>query len=353
MWTLENQTPFAVERGWVRDKDGSEVWIVAVKGTFAIAPDGRLKLAEEQLPVTLATTYRAEPGQSSLLAETDLVHRKQNTDVVVLGHVYAPQGQPASIVDAGFKLANIHKMVRAVGDRIWEKSSTGLSLTKPKPFVKMPVIYERSFGGADLRSTLAHERGWEERNPIGAGFAMKMDDLAGKPAPNIENPSSMIFQWNSKPRPIGLGPIPVNWAPRVKYGGTYDQKWEETRQPLLPNDFNDRFHQSAPEDQQTEGFLLGGETVELTNLTPGGFLKFRLPKVTFRFETSFGLHDIQSHSCNMHTVVVEPDVPQVAVVWHTYLPCHHNVLKLLKTTIAVKRRINVSRQELANGLWVM
>jgi len=29
MWQVENQTPFAVERGSVRDRSGAEVWLVA------------------------------------------------------------------------------------------------------------------------------------------------------------------------------------------------------------------------------------------------------------------------------------------------------------------------------------
>ncbi len=37
---LNNKTPFAAERSWVRDRNGAEVWLVAVKGTFNILPDG-------------------------------------------------------------------------------------------------------------------------------------------------------------------------------------------------------------------------------------------------------------------------------------------------------------------------
>ena len=40
MWQIDNRTPFAAERGWVRDRDGAEVWLVAVKCTFDILPDG-------------------------------------------------------------------------------------------------------------------------------------------------------------------------------------------------------------------------------------------------------------------------------------------------------------------------
>jgi hypothetical protein len=31
MWVVDNNTPFAVERGFLRDRQGGEVWIVAIK----------------------------------------------------------------------------------------------------------------------------------------------------------------------------------------------------------------------------------------------------------------------------------------------------------------------------------
>ena len=45
MWSVTNRTPYAAERCWVRDKNGAEVWLVAVKGTFLIGPDGVLRKA--------------------------------------------------------------------------------------------------------------------------------------------------------------------------------------------------------------------------------------------------------------------------------------------------------------------
>ena len=63
--------------------------------------------------------------------------------------------------------------------------------------------------------------------------------------------------------PAGFGPIARHWEPRVRWAGTYDKRWQRTRKPLLPDDFDDRFHQCAPEDQQVDGGLIGGELVEL------------------------------------------------------------------------------------------
>ena len=80
MWRIDNRTPFAAERAWVRDRDGSEIWLVAVKATFDIRPDGTTAIAEEQPPVLRVPEYHGEPGKSSIKYESDLVLTKQTTD---------------------------------------------------------------------------------------------------------------------------------------------------------------------------------------------------------------------------------------------------------------------------------
>ena len=352
MWALTNNTPFAAERAWVRDKNGAEVWLVAVRGTFLIDPDGSLRLAEEQEAVCMPPKFRGDPAETSLLHESDLVHTKSGTDVILHGHAYAPRGEPATEVDVTLHLGDIHKTLRVFGDRVWEDGLMGPKLSKPEPFDKMPLVYERAFGGTDQASENPKHHGWEPRNPVGSGFATRAEHLIGKPAANVEDPKSLVTYWKSRPRPMAFGPIAGHWSPRVEFAGTYDEKWEQERLPLLPEDFDERFHQSAPEDQQVPGFLKGGESVELHNLTPGGLLRFRLPRVTLAFTTDFGDAAEESHRAVLHTVVLEPDVPKVVMVWHTNLPCHHKVLKLLTTTIELKQRIHVSQQDLASGVWI-
>ena len=82
---LQNYTRFAAERTWVRDKDGAEIWLVAVKGTYLIQPDGTTKLADEQVPVTRVPEYLGEPENPACSYECDLVHTKPTTDVLLHG----------------------------------------------------------------------------------------------------------------------------------------------------------------------------------------------------------------------------------------------------------------------------
>jgi hypothetical protein len=332
MWAIENHTPFAAERSWVRDKNGAEVWLVAVRGTFSIFPDGTVEIAEKQSDVCMAPQYSGEPGQSSLLYESDLLHTKPCIDVILHGHGYAPQGTYVTKIDVAMKVGNQFKKLRVFGDRYWERGLLGMEMTRPEPFEKMPIVYERAFGGWDKKSDNSKKHSWEPRNPIGTGFAVEAKHLAGQKLPNVEYPKSLISSWKERPYPAGFGPIAGNWQPRLKLAGTYDKKWEEERLPLLPDDFDERYYQCAPADQQVPGYLHGGELVEIFNLTPQGHLKFRLPVVKLHFDTHFGSETV-SHTGNLHTVIIEPDHPRLIMVWHTMLPCHFKVLKLETTTV--------------------
>jgi hypothetical protein len=345
---LNNQTPFAAERAWVRDKNGAEVWLVAVKGTFDILPDGTTTLAEQQEDVVIAPEFSGDPQSSSLLNDTDLPHKKLATDILVQGHAYAPEGKPVTELSIGFKVANIQKLLHITGDRRWFDGISGPAISDPQPFVKMPLTYERAFGGMDLTDEDETKHDWDVRNPAGCGFATEAEHLLGKPVPNIEDPNALITNWKQRPQPMGLGPIAGHWTPRVKLAGTYDENWEKTRQPLLAEDFNEQYHQSAPEDQQVSGYLKGGELVQLYNLTPRGKLQFHLPRFFLGFTTHFFDGSSEVHRPVLHTVLLKPDVPQLVMVWHTHLECHHKVLKLNDTTIRLKTPVLASAHDKVN-----
>jgi hypothetical protein len=332
MWEVDNRTPFAAERAWVRDRDGAEIWLVAVKATFDILPDGSMIPSKEQPPVLYVPEYFGEPGKSSIKYEADLIRTKTTTDVLVVGQAHAPGGKAATEIDAGFRVGPLQKILRVIGDRTWE----GGGISKPEPFVTMPLCYERAFGGVDLKSEHP-DRDWEWPNPLGTGFAVSRANSNGLSLPNFEYPDRLIGSWDDRPPPAGFGPVGSHWQPRASYAGTYDDNWMKNRQPLLPEDFDDRFHQCAPADQQAPQFLTGGEPVVLLNLTPSGNLRFLLPKVFLGFDTRFYDGDRQIHKTRkLHSVILEPDFPRVSLVWHSALPCHFKVQKLERTIVTLK-----------------
>lgn len=346
MWQVDNRTPFSAERGWVRDRNGAEIWLVAVKATFDITPDGSTEVSKEQPPVLRVPEYFGEPGKSSIKYEADLILTKTTTDILVVGRAHVPHGQRASELDVGFRVGPVQKLLRVFGDRTWGS----LGPSKPQGFVSMPLVYERAFGGVDQRSPHP-ERDWDWRNPVGRGFAVKKDHLEGVPVPNIEWPDRPIRAWDARPAPAGFGALASHWQPRASYAGTYDHNWMKTRQPLLPDDFQDRFFQCAPADQQSPEFLRGGEPVVLYHLTPAGDLRFPLPRTFLRLETRFYTGERTVHGApKLHTVILEPDFPRVSMVWHSALPCHFKVQKLERTIVTMKPIVRAGAPEPSDDL---
>jgi hypothetical protein len=208
-------------------------------------------------------------------------------------------------------------------------------MSPPRPFVTMPLTYERAFGGVDRRSADAAEHRLHPSNPVGTGFATRAAHAEELALPNVEDPGQLIDSWKDRPHPAGFGAIASHWSPRIGYGGTYDASWRKNRFPLLPEDFDERFHQCAPADQQIPGFLTGGERVELVSLSRWPRMSFVLPKVWLTFKTFFG-KEHQEHRSRLHTVIIEPEVPRVMLVWHTSLSCHHDTDRLDVTVIDQK-----------------
>jgi hypothetical protein len=332
VWQLDNRTPFAAERTWVRDRDGSEIWLVAVKATFDVGRDGGVTVAKEQPVVTQIPVHVGKPGQSSLRYESDLPRTKTTTDIFVLGQAHAPGGRAVEQLDVGIAVGPVVKMLKVFGDRTWQGQRIGAA----RSFVSMPLVYERAFGGTDARSKAP---AWDTRNPVGRGYAVDAEHIDGQPLPNVEHPRHLIARWNDRPEPAGFGPLACHWQARQQFAGTYDEKWQQERLPLLPDDFDDRHYQCAPSDQWAPQFLRGGEPVALRNLTPGGGdLRFALPRVFLGFETQFYTGPSVRHDPpKLHTVILEPDAARVSLVWHTALPCHPRVLKLNRTRITLKQ----------------
>lgn len=336
MWQLDNRTPFSAERTWVRDLDGGEVWLVAVKASFDSQRGRTLGVADKQSPVTLIPTYHGKAGQSSLRCESDLQRTKLTTDVILIGQAHTPGGRPTTQLDVSFAVGAVSKVLRVIGERVWRRGAIG----EPLPFVTMPLVYERAYGGADPKSD---KPAWDVRNPVGQGYATSAKHLEGRPLPNVEDPERLIRSWDDRPEPAGFGALCVHWQARLRHAGTYDDKWQQERLPLLPGDFDDRYYQCAPPDQQAAHWLRGGEAVALRNLTPGGGeVRFALPRMRLAFETFFFTGSSVRHEPpKLHSVILEPDVSRVSLVWHTALPCHARVLKLNHTRITLEQELHV------------
>jgi len=315
VWALKNHTAYAAERNWTRDKRGVHQWIVAVRATFVIAPDGKLSLADEQPPPVLVPEYHGEPGASSLRYESDLLRAKPCTDVVVDASAHAPGGKKARRVEVSMRVGPIDKTLLVSGDRVYRKRFLrGVRPSTPALFESQPIRYESSYGGTDTADRDTRKHRLDERNPIGKGFAVKPAHLVDKPVPAIQYAKGDIAERG----PAGFGPIDAAWSPRRELAGTYDTAWEKTKKPLLADDYDDLYASCVPPDQRALRYLRGGELVELKNLTSDGMLRFALPRVYLAFSTRFGSQE-EEHRGKLTSVLVELEQMRLSLVWQAVL----------------------------------
>ena len=331
MWVVNNKTPYEAAGSWVQDKDANKIWLVVIKATFDIDPDGSTHVAEEQLPVLLASDPAGAPDKS-LVYESDLLGVKICTDVLVNGSAWAPGGRPASEVPIQLVAGPVRKRLFVTGDRFWESQLVGAGMTRARDFTSMPVTYERAYGGWDRSSANPDDHRLEDRNPVGTGFATKAEHCHGLRLPNVEYPEQRIQSWKQRPAPAGLNAIDCSWSPRRELAGTYDEHWQKDRFPLWAKDFDPRYRNCAPRDQQAPGFFKGGEVIDLVNLSRSGRLAFPLPRPRFSCVTRFGSKRVERDT-QLCTVIVEPDVPRVMMAWQTHLLCNHRVDDLDETIV--------------------
>ena len=316
MWQIDDQTPYATERNWVRDANGGHHWLVAVRATFDMDPPGDLSLADEQLPPVLAPEHFGAPGESSLRYDSDLLAIKPSTDVLLHGSAHAPKGSPAKTVRVVLRVGLIEKQLLVHGERVYYDGLAGLSTTDPKPFVTRPIRYELAFGGGDTSAPEPSRHAIDERNPVGRGHARRRANLVNAPAHSIEYGSGSP----GSRAPAGFGPIEPGWLPRRLLAGTYDAAWVRSKKPLLPNDYDPAFALCSPADQRPPSWLQGGEPVGLLNLCPEGTLAFTLPRVALEVRSFFGRRARPHGPTRLVTVLFEPDDRRLSLVWQSSLP---------------------------------
>ena len=314
---IQNQTPLATGFGMFTDKVGQEFVSFIVKGTFCLPKPGvTARLAEEQKEVIFANDYFGEPGSSSIRYPAEVVPRKLATDVVFIGHAYAPEERMVQELLASISVGPLRKQILVVGERVWIQGPFGLSASPTKPFQRMPIVYERAYGGFD--STNVDEMRWDLRNPVGTGFCTKEKQAEGMHLPNIEYPSKRIKSWRDRPAVVGCGAVDSHWQPRVGFAGTYDEHWRQNQHPLPAIDFDDRFFNVGAAGLVASGFFVGGERVSLVNLSVERNIDFYLPRVFLELVIHFDDEEKRVRP-DLWMIEFEPDSGVFYLIWgHTF-----------------------------------
>ena len=311
---VDNSTPFAFEALFVTDEAGRPLAVPIVKGTFVLGEDP--VLASLQDPVRLAGLAYGEPGETSDRMEPQVAFVKPGTDVALVGHAHAPRPDVADM-EVEFQLGELRAAARVRGNRHWQRRLLREVPTKPEPFERIPLVWERAFGGWDRHAEDPDQHRAEMRNPFGVGYRRRRTPfMEGAPLPNIEGLGEEASSYSARVRPQGFGFTGVAWTPRSGFAGTYDQAWTDHRSPLLPKDFDRRLFQAAAPGLSSSAPLRGDERGVVRGATPDGELVFQLPGIAPP-NVTIGLQTSESEDVSMalDTVVVDTDAMSLQLTW--------------------------------------
>lgn len=336
MFAITNATRHAATATIQMDADGRDLVVAVAKATFALGPRGRLELAELPTPLVRADEYREKPGQSSLAAAADFAPGKPRGDVIVLGSAKPPGGRAVTEMTVAVRVGKVAATLAVTGDRVWKKGLMGVAPGKPERFSEMPLVWERAYGGT---SPAKEGEGLDSYrpNPVGRGFWLTDKDAADQPLPNLEWPDDPVKKLASRPAPACFAFVSPDWESRASLAGTCDAKWERTRMPLLPEDFDPGFFNVAPSALQSAGSFEGGEPVRLQGLHEEGEVAFDLPRDRVDVQLLTPGDRLATHPAVLDTVVIDAGTGLVQLVWRVAVRAPDPLTRLQHVRIRSER----------------
>jgi hypothetical protein len=329
--SLQNLSAYAAGQSITRDGHGRVCVVVSIKACFQWDDRGTL-LSVPPEPLRVADTYAGDPASTGLSWPAEVGPPKPAVDVLLAGALVFP----VAIQECDVTLQvgqRLRKTVRVYGPRYWHAAfGSDLRPTPPRPTTRVAIDWAHSFGGSDPGDPPLVEL----RNPVGTGVATRAESLTGRPAPSFDDPLRAITSWKDSANPVGFGPIAAHWQPRVRYAGTYDDGWRQDRSPLPPEDFDPRFFNAAPDDQQLPSYQAGEELL-LVYGGQGARARFQLPvvQVPVAFVTVRAVLDTEA--C-VDTVVVEPETNRLTVIARAAFVPLPNVLAFRETLVGTLSR---------------
>ncbi len=385
---FRNLTPLHAIAFKAVDVPGDEFHVVALKAGYKLVKratagpndlthDCVLLEGPRAAPLVMADEYEAAVGKSSVKYESDLAPFKPACDVLIRATAHAPGGAAARSWPAYARLWDhddlvLDKTITLHGPRHFRKNGEDWNLSSTEPARSVPVRWEHAYGGAsevravpDSGQPILNEVCFS--NPLGCGWiekryfdsALDADNIASShmlaaiarhehldqfPAPQIElegkpvttlditgHPSGELdarkmaeiaaaYQF----MPTGLGVTGRAWSPRLQHAGTYDEAWLKKIWPYLPKDFDFRYWNGAPADQQIS-WPSSDLTLDLMNLaapehTFSGRLSARLRGHRAVFALRYASGAILPAATHLDTVVIDTEEMQVMLTWRAVFP---------------------------------
>jgi hypothetical protein len=271
---------------------------LCVKGTFQLVPDDVAVPSDSPLMMN-GDVFVEDDIHKGLLYESDFSYFKPNADLLLKGTCYTPGGKEMDKCEVVFAVEGQQKTLKIYGTRYLSPGLLVDSAAKAAPFTSMPLTYENTYGGVDYK-----------KNPVGKGRDKDQDGVTWLP--------NVVGSGLGPEEPAGFGPINRSWPQRSKKLGSYGGDYKETRWPWFPEDIDWSHFNSAPEDMQYGGFLIGKEKLFFENLHPEiSQYKSQLPGVKPRcfLKEHEGGEEFREVTMNLDTLWVDMDKEQLVLVW--------------------------------------
>lgn len=332
MFHQQNHTPYAATAIILPDATGTDCLVPIVKASFSL--ELRPKIVQYPLNWLPTDHHYGDADATSLQSVADYTLLKPATDIIVQGLALAQDDRPVQSMNVSIQVGDAHKRLTVLGDRHWR----GDRITSPEPFVSMPMLFERAFGGRvvdDEGALLAIN----EYNPVGQGMAASYAGavVAGDiPLPNLEDPDRLIQNRSDRPLPAAVGAVAAHWEPRLSLAGTYDQAWLSTRAPWLPDDFNPFWLNCGSRGLVCGGHLVGGEPIVVSGMHPQGEIKAVLPEMALQAVICMGK---ARYGCPLYidTVVLEPNALRITLTLRSQFPLGRKIMQVDSVSFELAR----------------
>ena len=288
---LVNHTPL-VSRATVTQLNGvaERCGVVIAKATFHFS-QGETQLDTQSLVALSLQPVPTELG--ALPPDLPYLAWDDRFEVVVLGCAHS--SRPITEMRVAVSVGAVRNELIVTGDRVWMSRGSELEMSAPVPFTRMPLTWERAFGG---RCQVEIDDGafievLEPLNPDGRGLDVEVESRrhAGllkapngfprysyrRAAPNVERPGYRITCAQDRPEPACWATRPLVTGLRAKHlvdglsAGRPTPREAESFDSLLSG------LRSAVDEWVIDRPELGVPVV-LDGLTPDGKVSFPLPR---------------------------------------------------------------------------